>query len=104
MAGRGPVRRLHPSLHDALPISCADRYHFTVGFAASLVSGKLSLLPSTRTPEVVRQLRAFAPDVVCLTDEERSEEHTSELQPPAHLVCRPPLELKQFTCTTRSRH
>ena len=50
--------------------ACADRYHFTVGFAASLVSGKLSLLPSTRTPEVVRQLRAFAPDVVCLTDEE----------------------------------
>jgi acyl-coenzyme A synthetase/AMP-(fatty) acid ligase len=34
------------------------------------VSGKLSLLPSTHTPEVIRQLCAFAPDVVCLTDEE----------------------------------
>ena len=49
--------------------ACADRYHFTVGLAASLVSGKLSLLPSTHTPEVIRQLIAFAPDVVCLSDE-----------------------------------
>ncbi|HEY0768539.1 MAG TPA: AMP-binding protein [Steroidobacteraceae bacterium] len=49
--------------------ACADRYHFTVGFAACLVSGKVSLLPSTHTPEVIRQLSAFAPDVICLTDE-----------------------------------
>jgi acyl-coenzyme A synthetase/AMP-(fatty) acid ligase len=49
--------------------ACADRYHFTVGFAASLLSGKVSLLPSTHTPEVVRQLTEFAPDVVCLTDD-----------------------------------
>jgi acyl-coenzyme A synthetase/AMP-(fatty) acid ligase len=48
--------------------ACADRYHFTVGFAASLVSGKLSLLPSTHTPEVIGRLRELAPDVVCLTD------------------------------------
>ena len=48
--------------------ACADRYQFTVGLAASLVSGKVSLLPSTHTPEVIRQLTAFAPDVVCLTD------------------------------------
>ena len=49
--------------------ACADRYRFAVGFAASLLAGKVSLLPSTRTPEVVRQLRRFAPDAVCLTDE-----------------------------------
>jgi acyl-coenzyme A synthetase/AMP-(fatty) acid ligase len=48
---------------------CADRYLFAVGFAACLVSGKVSLLPSTHTPEVIRQLREFAPDVICLTDE-----------------------------------
>ncbi len=53
--------------------ACADRYHFTVGFAASLVSGKLSLLPSTHTPEVIRQLRELAPDVVCLTDEDECD-------------------------------
>lgn len=49
--------------------ACADRYRFTVGLGASLLTGKVSLLPSTRTPEVVAQLRRFAPDAVCLTDE-----------------------------------
>ncbi len=48
----------------------ADRYRFTVGFAASLVTGKVSLLPSTRTPEVIAQLKRFAPDAVCLSDED----------------------------------
>jgi acyl-coenzyme A synthetase/AMP-(fatty) acid ligase len=48
---------------------CSDRYRFTVGFAAGLVAGKVSLLPSTHTPEVIRQLAAFAPDVFCLTDD-----------------------------------
>jgi acyl-coenzyme A synthetase/AMP-(fatty) acid ligase len=48
---------------------CTDRYRFTVAFAASLVTGKVSLLPSTHTPEVIRQLTAFAPDVFCLTDD-----------------------------------
>ncbi len=48
---------------------CLDRYRFTVGFAASLVAGKVSLLPSTHTPEVIRQLSLFAPDVFCLTDD-----------------------------------
>ncbi|APR03606.1 AMP-binding protein [Thauera chlorobenzoica] len=47
---------------------CADRYRFTVGLAASLLAGKVSLLPSTHTPETVRQLRHFAPDAFCLTD------------------------------------
>lgn len=49
--------------------ACADRYHFAVGLGACLARAKVTLLPSTHTPEVVRQLRAFAPDVVCLTDE-----------------------------------
>jgi acyl-coenzyme A synthetase/AMP-(fatty) acid ligase len=48
---------------------CSDRYRFTVGFAASLVAGKISLLPSTHTPEVIRQLTVFARDVFCLTDD-----------------------------------
>src|SRR5690348_17740441 len=30
----------------------------------------------------------------------RSEEHTSELQSPVHLVCRPLLEKKQLPCPT----
>ena len=52
---------------------CADRYRFTVGFAAGLLAGKVSLLPSTHTPEVIRQLRAFAPDTVCLTDSDECD-------------------------------
>jgi acyl-coenzyme A synthetase/AMP-(fatty) acid ligase len=48
---------------------CHDRYRFTVGLAASLMSGKCSLLPPSHTPEVIRQLRLFAPDAFCLTDD-----------------------------------
>ncbi|MGT2490859.1 hypothetical protein ACU4GD_10860 [Cupriavidus basilensis] len=46
----------------------ADRYRFTVGLCAALVAGKISLLPSTHTPEMVRQLASFAPDAFCLHD------------------------------------
>ncbi len=48
--------------------ACTDRYRFTVGFAAGLTAGKVTLLPSTHTPSVIRQLQVFAPDAVCLTD------------------------------------
>ena len=40
---------------------------FSVGLAAAIVAGKVSLLPSTHTPEMVRQMQVFAPDVFCLT-------------------------------------
>jgi acyl-coenzyme A synthetase/AMP-(fatty) acid ligase len=55
---------------------CKDRYRFSVGLAAAIVSGKLSLLPSTHTPGVVRQIRDFAPDAFCLAD---SSAHTVDL-------------------------
>lgn len=48
---------------------CADRYRFAVGMAAALLSGKVSLLPPTLTPEMVRQVKSFAPDVFCLADQ-----------------------------------
>jgi acyl-coenzyme A synthetase/AMP-(fatty) acid ligase len=48
--------------------ACADRYRFAVGLCATLVAGKVSLLPPMQTPEMVRQLAAFAPDVFCLHD------------------------------------
>ncbi|HDR9508013.1 beta-hydroxyacyl-ACP dehydratase [Burkholderia cepacia] len=47
---------------------CRDRYRFAVSLCAALVSGKVSLLPSTHTPEMVRQLASFAPDAFCLHD------------------------------------
>ena len=47
---------------------CSDRYRFAVGLCATLVAGRVSLLPSTHTPEMVRQLASFAPDAFCLHD------------------------------------
>jgi acyl-coenzyme A synthetase/AMP-(fatty) acid ligase len=52
---------------------CADRYHFTVGLAACLMTERVSLLPSTHTPEVIGQLANFAPDAFCLTDDRRCD-------------------------------
>jgi acyl-coenzyme A synthetase/AMP-(fatty) acid ligase len=46
-----------------------DRYRFAVGLAAALTTGKTSLLPPSLTPEMVRQVKAFAPDVFCLADQ-----------------------------------
>jgi acyl-CoA synthetase (AMP-forming)/AMP-acid ligase II len=61
-----------------------------VGFAASLLAGKVSLLPSTHTPEVVRQLTAFAPDVVCLTDEADCPLALPQVRYPADDAATPP--------------
>jgi acyl-coenzyme A synthetase/AMP-(fatty) acid ligase len=63
--------RLAESLPDGRHVlnACADRYRFTVGLAACLISQRVSLLPSTHTPEVVRHLAQFAPDAFCLTDQ-----------------------------------
>ena len=52
---------------------CTDRYRFTVGLAACLTTGRISLLPSTHTPEVIGQLAKFAPDAFCLTDDRRCD-------------------------------
>lgn len=47
---------------------CQDRYHFAVGLAAAMLSGRISLLPATHTPEMIRQLCHLTPDVFCLRD------------------------------------
>ena len=47
---------------------CSDRYHFAVGLAAAFMADRVSLLPPTHTPEVVRQIRAMTPEAICLTD------------------------------------
>src|SRR5258708_38485897 len=62
------------SLHDALPISAT--FNYTVSVAQSAAIG-------SRT--------------ATLTVNARSEEHTSELQSPDHLVCRLLLEKKKKT-------
>ena len=52
---------------------CRDRYNFTVGLAAAIKTGKVSLLPPTLTPEMVQQLQAFSADVFCLHDSEHCD-------------------------------
>ncbi len=49
--------------------SCRDRYLFAVGFAAALIAGRTSLLPPSRTPEILAQLALRYPDTVYLADE-----------------------------------
>lgn len=47
---------------------CEDRYRFAVGFLAGMLSDKVSMQPSSQTPEVLRQLAAQYPGLTCLTD------------------------------------
>lgn len=62
---------------------CSDRYHFSVGLAAAITTGKVSLLPATHTPEMATQLKAYAPDTFCLTDSETYALALPQLQYPA---------------------
>ena len=62
---------------------CSDRYRFSIGLAAAIVAGKVNLLPSTHTPEVVRQIKVFAPDVFCLTDSDLCSVELPQLRYPA---------------------
>jgi acyl-coenzyme A synthetase/AMP-(fatty) acid ligase len=61
---------------------CSDRYRFSAGLAAAIVAGKVSLLPPTPTAEVVRQIKIFAPDVFCLTDDARCTVDLPQVQYP----------------------
>ncbi|NMM25723.1 MAG: AMP-binding protein [Glaciimonas sp.] len=66
--------------------ACNDRYRFAVGLAAALLNKKISLLPPAQTPEMIRQLQFFAPDVFCLTDGKNCPIALPQLQFPALAV------------------
>jgi acyl-coenzyme A synthetase/AMP-(fatty) acid ligase len=63
---------------DALPAGahvlnfCADRYRFAVVFCAALLRRQTTLLPPTTTPNVIASMRAFAPDVFYVSDDEET--------------------------------
>ena len=63
------LRNTMPAALHVLNI-CADRYQFAVGLLASIMAGKTSLLSPSLVPEVVKHLRAFAPDAFCLADDD----------------------------------
>ena len=48
--------------------ACADRYAFAVTLAAAMLDHRITLLPSTYTPEAVERLKEFAPDTFGVTD------------------------------------
>jgi acyl-coenzyme A synthetase/AMP-(fatty) acid ligase len=88
----GLAESLPPRRH--LLNACADRYRFAVGLAASLMTGRVSLLPSTHTPEVIKHLIQFTPDALCLTDDptctiELPQFHYSDLATPVSSNTRP---------------
>ena len=47
---------------------CDDRYHFAVGFVAGLLAGKVSLQPSSQSPETLQRLAADHPGTTWLAD------------------------------------
>jgi acyl-coenzyme A synthetase/AMP-(fatty) acid ligase len=47
---------------------CEDRYHFAVGFAAGLLAGKVSLQPSSQSPETLQRLAADHPGTTWLSE------------------------------------
>ena len=47
---------------------CADRYNFTVGFAAALCRNQTTLLPPHDAPDLLQQLAEDYPELYCLTD------------------------------------
>jgi acyl-coenzyme A synthetase/AMP-(fatty) acid ligase len=63
------LARLLPTGRHVLNL-CRDRYRFTVALAACIASGRVSLLPSTYTPEMVRQMRRIAPELFCIADQD----------------------------------
>src|SRR5258708_28359979 len=79
------------SLHDALPI-LADAVRPTV----------LNCLPDRFLPESLTGVNCDI-EILPVRDSGRSEEHTSELQSPDHLVCRLLLAKKKCSRSVRDR-
>lgn len=47
---------------------CEDRYRFLVAFCAAAVRGQTTLLPSSRTPAAIEEVRRQSPDSYCIAD------------------------------------
>src|SRR5687767_15927167 len=86
--GTAPTEIYTLSLHDALPISA-----HAVRAASARVRGPRQPAPGGRRPRA--GIRREAADRLEQAGEGRSEEHTSELQSLAYLVCRLLLEKKK---------
>lgn len=70
----GDVRALAARLpaHSYVVNLCSDRYRFTVGLAAALCRGQISLLPPNDIPVALKALMTDYRDSYCLTDGKQS--------------------------------
>ncbi|MBP6750480.1 MAG: acyl-CoA synthetase [Xanthomonadaceae bacterium] len=48
---------------------CEDRYRFLVAFCAVAVRGQINLLPPSRTPQAIEDVRAQHPESYCIADD-----------------------------------
>lgn len=58
--------------------TCQDRYLFTLGFAAALISHRPTLMPSSFTPGTLKQIQARYADIICLHDGNQRAEGLAE--------------------------
>jgi acyl-coenzyme A synthetase/AMP-(fatty) acid ligase len=88
------VHRLAARLPDRAHVLnlCADRYRFTVGFAAALLRRQISLLPPNYTNSFVARLQHTYPELYCLTDEDTQFEDVAVVRYPDL----PRLDAEQF--------
>src|SRR5690348_18224065 len=82
------------SLHDALPIYCIS-FHRGDGKDIQRAKHIQEILAKPQHPNPAGQAKLINES----SDRLRSEEHTSELQSPVHLVCRLLLEKKNVIVT-----
>src|SRR5258708_18556571 len=98
------IRR--PPRSTLFPYTTLFRSNGRLAFVAALANQYVSVLDLTINAEV-RRIRDFGPEQLAMSADGtrivRSEEHTSELQSPDHLVCRLLLEKKKTKRTVSVR-
>jgi acyl-coenzyme A synthetase/AMP-(fatty) acid ligase len=71
--------------------TCQDRYRFAVGLAATVMSDRISLMPSTLVPETLNALQDIAPNYISLTDEDVLQITSDENDAPNNIELEIPL-------------
>ncbi len=61
--------------------TCQDRYHFALGFAATLIADCISLMPSSLTTETLRSLQRLAPNYITLDDDDINKRLQADTPP-----------------------
>jgi len=62
---------------------CTDRYRFATLLCAAIVRGQVTLLPPATTPNVIREMRRFAPDAYFVADDPETKVDLARFELPA---------------------